>query len=75
MFQRTRKPAFAIAFVCALHELQRTLVVRSGKRLKIQIYPSEVYNKCNKFPEGASPLRAGVTTRSVNKSQAGYWRQ
>jgi len=27
--------------VCALHELQRTLVVRSGKRLKIQIYFSE----------------------------------
>jgi len=29
-------------FVCALHELQRTLVVRSGKRPKIQIYHSEV---------------------------------
>jgi hypothetical protein len=34
-------PDSVLAFVCALHKQQRTLVVRSGKRLKIQIYFSE----------------------------------
>ena len=40
-FRIPLKPLLAIPRVCALHELQRTLVVRSGKRLKIQIYFSE----------------------------------
>ena len=69
MFQRTRIPAFAIAFVCALHE-QCTPTSMLEKKLKNTNF-SLAMEVGVIFPEGASPLCAGVTTGSISKSQGG----
>ena len=71
MFQRPRKPAFAIAFVCALHE-QCTPTSMFEKKLKNTNF-SLAKEVGVIFPEGANPLYAGVTTGSISKWQAGCW--
>jgi len=73
------KALLAITRVCALHEHERTLVVSSWKSLKIQIFFKERTISVI-FPEGASPLHAGVTPGSVSKPQGGlsrgmHWRK
>jgi hypothetical protein len=55
--------------VCALHELQRTLVVRSEKSLKIQTFLLAVSTSVNNFPEGAGPLYAEVTLNIAKQSR------
>jgi len=47
------------------------LFQRSIKMSKIQIYFYESKEIGEIFPEGASPLCAGVTTRSISKWQGG----
>ena len=56
MFQPTRKPAFAIAFVCALHE-QCTPTSMFEKKLKNTNF-SLAKEVGVIFPEGANPLYA-----------------
>lgn len=62
------KPLMYIAFVCALLK-QSALVVSSWITSKIQIFrlQKSFYSECI-FPEGVSPLYAGVTLRSISKS-------
>jgi hypothetical protein len=69
MLQRTRIPAFAIAFVCALHE-QCTPTSMLEKKLKNTNF-SLAKEVGVIFPEGVNPLCAGVTTGSISKSQGG----
>ena len=69
MFQRTRIPAFAIAFVCALHE-QCTPTSMLEKKLKNTNF-SLATEVGVIFPEGVNPLCTGVTTGSISKSQGG----
>jgi len=52
-------PDSVLAFVCALHKQQRTLVVRSGKRLKIQIYFSEAIQQVQINSRGWKSLTGG----------------
>jgi len=56
--------------VCALHEHVVHTCRSLDKKFK---YTNliEAYTTGGKFPEGESPLRAGVTSRTVSKSQGG----
>ena len=70
MFQRTRIPAFAIAFVCALHE-QCTPTSMLEKKLKNTNF-SLVAEVGVIFPEGANPLCAGVTPEALASRKVVY---
>ena len=58
--------------MCALHEHERTLTVSSIKSLNMQIYFDFKEKAVSVFfPEGESPLYAGVTPGSISKRQTG----
>jgi hypothetical protein len=57
--------------VCALHE-QSTPDRKLYKNIKNTNLFYKAKDGCNLiFPEGVSPLYAGVTSRSISKSQGG----
>ena len=58
------------ALVCALHEHERTLTVSSIKSLNMQIYFDFKEKAVSVFfPEGESPLYAGVTPGKAKPSR------
>ena len=64
MFQRTRIPAFAIAFVCALHE-QSAPAASNRKISKLQIILVKLCLKQVYFSRGCKSLMHGVVPEAL----------
>ena len=62
---------FFIPHVCAQHEHVRTCLKALNKFVKYKFFIAINISEHEIFPEGVSPLCAGVTSWSISKSQAG----